>query len=527
MIESQPTRSWNLLTEPILRVITNQGRKRMNLPQLLAALGHDEVHHYEGIQRHQEDAFHVFLCNLAAAILGRYNEINLVQCESYWRRGLRELAESSSDDAWILIVNDPSRPAFMQPPLSLTRFTINTECSDAVDALQLARNHDVKNERAYQSEPDTWVYALISCHFNAGYSIGGPLGFYFPTLRRKSNYSGRVYVYVAPVGPPGKQWRYCTERVISERRRLLKTSEWPYDRSGIVLTWLPPWDGQTSLKLRDLDPTFIEITRAVRLRLDEGKIIASLAPTKTPRIFVPKELSGNIGDPWVPVDLENGSALSVTEGGWKAGLLRRIIFADGIQCTSLQKAQTSEQGTFILKCASLARSKRGTEGYQTQYILIPNNVLPRIWGTPRQSNPLDQLSRNAIEYAGKMEHRVLKPAVFAFLQGGSEKIDYDRTTVNTWWSRLSKKFNAGWSDDYFPWLWSVPEPIDQEVALRDWTLRLRKYALETLRQAKDTMPQHSGRRFRSRSRAELAFRGLLYRTFPLLKEVEHAKSTTR
>ena len=70
-----------------------------------------------GLQLHQEDPFHVFLTSLATAILARDNKSDPVQTEGYWLEGLRKLASSAGDDAWTLVVDDLSRPAFMQLPL--------------------------------------------------------------------------------------------------------------------------------------------------------------------------------------------------------------------------------------------------------------------------------------------------------------------------------------------------------------------------------------------------------------------------
>lgn len=111
----------NLLVDPLLRVQTARGLEHMSLPALLAALGRDEVEHLPGLQRHQEDAFHVFLCCLAGAILSRRGDSDPVQPEEYWRSGLRGLAGEAGDDAWTLVVADVSRPAFMQPPLTMTK----------------------------------------------------------------------------------------------------------------------------------------------------------------------------------------------------------------------------------------------------------------------------------------------------------------------------------------------------------------------------------------------------------------------
>ncbi len=107
----------NLLTDPLLRVRTEQDLEYLNLPALLARLGKNEVSHLVGIQRHQHDPFHVFLCYLAGAVLARDGSSNPVQSEDFWREGLLRLAGNAGYEAWQLVSDDDSRPAFMQPPL--------------------------------------------------------------------------------------------------------------------------------------------------------------------------------------------------------------------------------------------------------------------------------------------------------------------------------------------------------------------------------------------------------------------------
>lgn len=536
MIESQPKRAWNLLTEPVLRVVTNQGKRRMNLPELMSALGRDEIHHYEGIQRHQEDAFHVFLSYLSGAILARRNLTDPGQDDEFWRQGMRVLTQGIGDDAWSLVVDDLTRPAFMQPPLPLedhARLTplgdddLFAQASDAMDLLVTSKNHDVKSAKTIRSRPDSWFYTLISLQTMSGFFGRGKHGI----SRMNSGYGNRPIVELIQNPRPGARWHDAVVRLLDYRQTVLADA-YGFDPQGLVLVWLEMWDGSASLPLSRLDPFYVEICRRIRLRKDEDGIYAADMPSESMRIAA-KELKGVVGDAWMPIDLggrksREVQALTLSPQGLTPEVLRRIVFEDQLQLTILHKPLPTWQGRMLWMTISvLVRGQGKTEGFHEQCIAIPPRIQRRLFGSPQQREPFAELSRSAIEYAGRMEHRVLKPAVFAFLQGGGEKIDYDRVTVNAWWSRLSKIFNAQWSDEYFPWLWSVPEPIDQDVALRDWTVRLQEFALEILRQAKDTMPQHSGRRFRSRSRAELAFRGLLYRTFPLLKEVEYAKSTPR
>ena len=73
----------NLLTDPVFRTETDRGRETLTLPGLLAALGEDRVETLGGIQRHQADAFHVFLCSLAACILARRGDDEPRQDEDY------------------------------------------------------------------------------------------------------------------------------------------------------------------------------------------------------------------------------------------------------------------------------------------------------------------------------------------------------------------------------------------------------------------------------------------------------------
>lgn len=507
----------NLLVDPLLRVQTARGLEHMSLPALLAALGRDEVEHLPGLQRHQEDAFHVFLCCLAGAILSRRGDSDPVQPEEYWRSGLRGLAGEAGDDAWTLVVADVSRPAFMQPPLTMTKFTVETDFPDVIDALQTAKNHDVKTSRMQRPETDHWVYALVSGHLNAGYSKGGATGFYFPTVKVASNYSGRVYVYAAPPGGFGVRWRYCTQRVAEERRRLLDDGTWPYRHNGLVLTWLRPWDGTESIHLNELDPAFIEVTRAVRLSLVDGRIQARCSPTRVSRIGVPRQLGGNVGDPWIPVDLQTGSVWAVGEAGWRARRVRQLLFGEGVHCTTLQWPSKPGETPLVLRCVSLTRSRRGTEGYQEYTVTIPATVQRRLWSRDPHRERLSKLSRDAIDYADTMQSGVLKPAVLTLLTGDSEKHKLGPNSVKEGWTRFAKLFEALWSDDFFPWLWSVPDSFDHETELKRWAVQLRGHALTVMGEAEHAAPQRAARRYRVRVQADRTFWGALHRNFPFLK----------
>ena len=84
----------DLLTDPILLCESSTGLERVDIPGLLDALGADRALSLPRLQRHQEDAFHVFLCYLAAAILARQATKDPAQDAAFWRKGIRELTRS-------------------------------------------------------------------------------------------------------------------------------------------------------------------------------------------------------------------------------------------------------------------------------------------------------------------------------------------------------------------------------------------------------------------------------------------------
>ncbi|GAB4353070.1 MAG: hypothetical protein Kow0060_03240 [Methylohalobius crimeensis] len=511
----------NLLINNLLRVQTAKRLTWMNLPALLAALGRDEVDSLPGLQRHQEDAFHVFLCYLAASVLARQGDNDPLQSEDYWRDGLRALAEGN-DDAWSLVVEDLSQPAFMQPPLPKSdhgRLKLQAETPDELDLLPTAKNHDLKQARAFLPELDEWIYALVSLQTMSGYFGRGNPGI----SRMNSGFGNRPVVEIVHNRRIGHRWRDAVQRLFPHRTETL-ASPWGYDPTGLVLVWLREWDGKTGLDLKTLDPFYLEICRRVRLGyLNEDTIYGMCITTDQPRIAA-KELKGHVGDAWLPIDLANKkgeAALTVGPTGITSELLRRILFHDSLKLTELHQPIPERPGDVWLLVSVLVRGQGTTDGFCEKWIPIPHTFRRRLFGPPERRQPLAALAKTAIEFAGQMQNRVLKPAVFAYLEGSPEKIQFDRDSAQDWWEKSQRRFNTLWSDDYFPWLWSVPEDFDEDSAHREWIERLRDHAFDVLNETREAMPAHSGRRWRSRTQAEGRFWGALYHHFPQLKENRH------
>lgn len=497
----------------------------MSLPHLLEALGNDSVESFPGIQRHQEDGFHVFLCYLAAAVLARQGDTGSRQAADYWMRGLRVLSGRADDAAWTLVVPELDQPAFMQPPVlegDRSRLQLKAWTPDELDLLVTAKDHDVKMRRATRAPADTWVYTLVNLQTMGGFSGRGQMGI----ARMNSGFGNRLIVEVVRSFRPGIRWRDGVSRVMGLRGDLLM-GDYGYRDDGVVLLWTEPWDGQTSLNLSQMDPFFIEICRRVRLRYESnGNLVADGLPSDVARINA-KPLLGVLGDPWLPVDTSKGDpkALTISGRGLTPDMLRRLLFQDDVTLSALQQPDKAWQDMCWLTASVLVRGQGKTDGFYEQRIRIPPRVVPRIFGAREARQPLADLARGGIEAAGKMRNRVLKVAVFALIQGGPDKVKLDHDVTEAWWTRVSGDFEQRWSSGYLPWLWTAAEAdsaTGRDQARLEWAHTLQKWALESLAEAERRLPQHRGRHFRAITEARRTFYRMLYNknNFPDLKDGE-------
>ena len=102
----------NLLSDSILSASPIGS---VTLPGLFAALARDEVRSFPRLRAHQRAAWHMFRVQLAALALDGAGVSEPPQEEGAWRDLLLALTEGM-DGPWALVVEDRSRPAFLQPP---------------------------------------------------------------------------------------------------------------------------------------------------------------------------------------------------------------------------------------------------------------------------------------------------------------------------------------------------------------------------------------------------------------------------
>ena len=507
----------NLLIDPVFRIRTNTGKTVLNLPELMAALGEDRVESLTGVQRHQTDIFHIFLCYLAGAVLARSQKDDPVQSADFWREGLRNLTGRNDDCPWSLVVEDITKPAFMQPPVVpresfVKGYKPKASTPDALDVLQNAKNHEIKTSRAGMADPEDWVLALISLQTASGFLGQGNFGI----ARMNGGFGSRVCVWWQSNRRMGKRFRRDTGLLLNQRSILLQ-HPFKYSNGGKTLLWLDSWNGKETYSISALDPFFIEVARRIRIVDDDGSILAMGASTNCARIAA-KDLHGNVGDPWTPINEEKNSALTPSKAGLTPKLLRDLIFREKIRPAPMQ-LPGDEKGAGWFCVSVLVRGQGTTDGFHEAAVRIPERARSVIFGRSGGYDRLAGLSQKGLGMAGDFERKVLKPALLSLMEGGPKQISFDKREVSAWVDNLSKTFTVNWQPLFWDWLWSTLDETDDIGALKPWFKSLRDLAEQTLETAILRSPARNGRGYRAINGAMGYFFGGIKKHFADFSEV--------
>ncbi len=512
---------YDLLTDPLIGVRTPKGEQRLSLPELLAALSAAQVDGYTGLRAHQADPWHVFLVQLAASIQARRPTEQLPTDADYWRDGLLDLADGKAI-AWELVVEDVTQPAFLQHPwkswdaeaadhgVRIVRgqrvFEPKATTPDELDVLVTAKNHDVKMARVEASEPEAWLYALLMLQTMSGFLGAGNYGI----VRMNGGFASRPIVSWSAA-------RHLSARFVNEVSALsdlrAKTVQlYRYAPRGVVLTWLMPWDrGQHQFLLNQLEPWFIESARPIRLlQVGSGGIVA-LGATSTGRQIGPKTLeSGNVGDPWIPINVQDKkkgrSAMTLSADGFTPQRLTDLLFEQGFELTPLQRPHPGDgDGWFLASC--LVRGQGTTEGFHRVELPVPHKARMALLSKASRDS-LGHLAHQMLG-AAKEVQKALNTAltVLTLSKDKPEKADFDR--VEAWLKAQRTVLAQRWENLFFPTLWRGADEAHDTV-LADWKQRLVDLGQDMLDEAAQRLPLPTNRAWRAITQAERAWRGMLH-----------------
>ncbi|MGO9944721.1 MAG: hypothetical protein ACLPIC_18420 [Rhodoblastus sp.] len=515
---------FNLLTEPLIRTSPNGA---LSLPGVLAAFARDEVDSFPGLRPHQEPAWHMFLVQLAALALHRAGLTDAPTEEEHWRELLRALTLEFSDDApWRLVVEDRSKPAFLQPPVPASvRLDNPLSSPDALDLLITSKNHDLKQAVARHAGPDDWIFALVSLQTGEGYGGAGNQG----VARMNGGSSSRPMMSLAPLfaqgakvmAPRAGAW-FCRDlrALLETRDRELEDNDYLQflARNGLGLIWLADWPEGEQLQLQQLDIWFIEICRRIRLAESNGVLTAFKGTSKTTRIDA-KALKGALADPFAPVHKNESKSLTLGEGDFDYRRLTALLLSGDWSLPVLAHPASFEREgeTLALVFAALSRGNSKTEGFKSRILPVGGKIVCSL-GARREA--LHQVAQAQMGNIAIFDKALAFALALAAAGGDRDKIKKEHYRhAHDARSQLDRAADA----IFFDHLWSRfaaqetgTEAVEVErLAFARALFAATKSAFDA---ALPALPCAGIFRPRAEARAARAFAGRLRKTFPDLFE---------
>lgn len=495
-----------MLTEAIFLIETTDGPQWATLSAVMARLCSGTLTGFQGLAAHQRHGLELFLYQAAAVALARSGEVAAATDDAAWRdladagawsARLAALTPGCADTAWSLVVDDLSRPAFLQPPIPagcLDGYALAGRTPDEIDVLVTSKSHDVKAARAGAAEVRHWLFALLSVQTLQGYSGRGNFGI----ARMNGGFGSRPLLMVAPARDLPARFRRGVQAALAARRRALDLDGGYYREDGLPLLWLEPWDSEKGLPLADLDPLFVEVCRRLRLVRDaEGGITAWSRPSEGPRVAVPKTAAGDLGDAWTPV--AGGTALTVGPAGFDYRLMTRLLTLGEFTLPAAMDLPPGYRGDVWLHAAVLVRGQGKTEGLHERWLPIPAAARRALRAGP-EAETAGQLGKAMVANAGAAR-TALRLALLAFLQGGGDKLDFKDERPREWLDRLEREVDG----IYFPHLFARLAAGEGDAAMGGaaWREALARITRDLFETATTRLSPPESRRERAHAVASL------------------------
>lgn len=505
----------NLLADRLIRTRLSDGEVEIqSLPEVYEAMALDRVAAFPALRPHQRHAWHAFLAQLATIAMHRSDTSVPPQTSAEWQDLLRGLTpDYANDEPWCLIVEDPTKPAFMQCSTSngLDDYRGRVMTPDDLDVLVTSKNHDVKRTIAHGGALEDWIFALIDLQTMAGFLGAGNYGI----ARMNGGFSARPCLGLVPAnGLVGAHLLHDIQRMIAGRDQLLEDySNYYAPTDGLALLWIESWDGTEQADLRTLDPYFIEICRRVRLRSESDQLVAWTASSKRARINA-KAAKGNLGDFWTPVENKDSKALSLSSVGFPYKRLVELLFEnETYNKPPSMRIEGSANDKWQLVARGIAGGQGKTEGYHERTdIAFANKTASGLFRTA-ESNKMAEIAQAQIEEISEVTD-ALRFGIAIAASGGKEPNDLtksDRAHATPFGRRLEAVADTA----FFTVLQDrFLAENDDITAARHRTVFARlliRTARKLLNEAIDSVPYASIHRHRARARATSAFEGRLRR----------------
>ena len=509
----------NVLSEPLIRVERPDAtRVPLSLPEVFAELMADEVATFPMLRPHQRHAWHSLLVQVAVMAMERARVCEPPVGAQQWADLLVALTPDHPDgEPWHLVVDDITKPAFMQPPArsldGQQDYREPVDTPDELDMLVTSKNHDLKSAVAAHAGPDDWIFALCTLQTMDGYGGAGNHGI----SRMNGGYGNRPAFALAPYGAgPGEHVRRDIAALLEFLPEIV--SDHPMTPSGLRLLWTLPWDGTRSeaLLIDGLHPLYVEVCRRIRLRAGgDGRLAGVRATSRAARIEG-KDLKGRTGDPWTPTNVtKEGLPLTLGSGGFSYRRVSEYLTgsAEWTHPALLRPTQAERRSSATMQVVARAmvRGPGKTEGYHERVIPIRNRLRSAVLRIDASPEP-GEIASSRIQEIRTIE-RILSHAIQMFAARGDHgRISPEHQRLaRSWLNRLDEILDARFFEDLQAEF--EVEPTERRAIRNRWLMNgedgVIDHARGLLRQATSSLPCPSLYRYKAGVAAEALFEGRL------------------
>lgn len=508
---------FNILTDSLIRINVAGSTYPTSLPETYAALMDDKVDAFPALRPHQRHAWHALLVQLGAMAMHRDELADPPSDAAEWLRIIRALTPGCpNDEPWQLVVDNITKPAFMQPPASSVErekdYKNTVATPDELDMLVTSKNHDLKAAVATQAAPDEWLFALVTLQTMEGFSGAGNYG----VSRMNGGLGSRTAFSLTPSERLGAHIRRDIAALLEYRSTLM--DEYQMSDCGAGLLWTLPWDGTPAetLLLNRLDPFYIEVCRRIRLRSDTGDRLHAIRTSSKAARIAGKDLKGRTGDPWVPINTRrDGLPLTLAAGGFTYKRVTDYLTSEDWQWPYLLRPLPEERHSakpMYLVARGMVRGQGKTEGYHERIIRLRPKTVGSAMVRQTAIDALGTIARERIEQVGVVQ-RILSHAIQVFAaRGDGDKVSPEhRTLARPWLNKLDDIVDANFFDDLQTEF--EADDAERQTTRNTWLMNgtdgVIDHARRTLHAAEDSLPCPAIHRYRARVNAEGLFEGRL------------------
>ena len=507
---------YNIIAEPLIQINIAGDTRYVSLSEVYAALIADKVEAFPALRPHQRHAWHAFLVQLGAMAMHRAGVSEPPTNAEEWAGLIRGLTvEWPDDEPWQLVVDDITKPAFMQPPATSpskeAEYKSVVGTPDELDMLVTSKNHDLKASVVSQGDVNDWIFAVLTLQTMDGNPGRNP-----GISRMNGSHSNRPAFSITPSIRTGPHIRRDIIALQGQRGAIV--SDYSLSEHGETLLWTRPWDGTAAeaLNLNQLDPFYIEICRMIRLyQCDNVGLHARKATAKSNRINT-KSLSGKTGDPWTPIDQKENKSLTLAKGGFTYGRVSDYLTSPNWAWSPLLNPTADEQipsETTHLVARAMVRGQGKTEGYYERIIPLRPKTLRNL-RRPNGKQDLGTIAKGRVDQVA-IVRRILSHALRVFVAGGDDAkagsvpIAY----ISPWLNRVDEIVDLSFFDNLQE-EFEADDPTERQRIRDRWLMNDEKsgvvdHARNTLHDAVDSLPCPTVRRYKASEAAEGLFEGRL------------------